>query len=212
MIEMDIFEGDRVELLNGEVWHTRSSDLYRWSLDQYHRLGEVGFFDGERVELLHGLVWKMAPQKTPHFSAIQAAADTLEDAFGEGFTLRQQGPLTLPDGTEPEPDILIVPGSWRDYVERHPTREDVRLLVEVSDSTLDKDRGSKAADYAQAGVEDYWIINLVDRRLEVYRQPSPEGVYADVQVYRPSEAARPLHAPGKYVFVLDLLPPVKQNL
>ena len=181
----------------------------RWTRAEYYRMAEVGFFEDERVELLDGEIWTLPPQKTPHFSAIRRAADALEDAFGDGFEVRQQAPITLDDGTEPEPDVLVAPGSNLDYEDHHPAPLEVRLLVEVSDATLAKDRGRKAEDYARAGIPDYWIVNLVNRQLEVHRDPGPfpsgHG-YKLRRVLLEGEVVAPLLAPDRLVSVSDLLP------
>ncbi len=197
--------------LAGEVYEDQASVLQprRWTREEYYRLGDAGFFDDERVELLDGEIWALPPQKTPHFSAIRRATDVLEELFGEGFEFRQQAPMTLDDGTEPEPDILVVPGSWQDYEDHHPTPPEVRLLVEVSDSTLAKDRGKKAEDYARAGIAEYWIINLVDAQLEVCREPAvfQSGYgYKIRQVLLAGDSITPLFAPNASVAVADLLP------
>jgi Uma2 family endonuclease len=207
------FGEERTELLNGFIWHPEASDIRRWSREEYYRLGEMGFFDEERVELLDGRIWKLPPQKTPHFTAVRRTTETLEEVFGADYEVRPQGPFSLPDGSEPEPDILVVPGTMEDYTEHHPIVSDCLLLVEISDSTLAKDRGTKLIDYARAGITDYWIVNLVHKRLEIYRQPTPEGIYLDFHRYSPGESVEPLNAPGKPVAVTDLLPPEpKQKL
>lgn len=207
------FGEERVELLDGLIWHPEAPDIRRWSHEEYYRLGEMGFFDEERVELLDGRIWKLPPQKTPHFTAVRRTTETLEELFGSGYEVRPQGPLRLPNGNEPEPDVLVVPGTSSDYLESHPIVTDSFLLVEVSDSTLAKDRGTKLIDYARAGIEEYWIVNLVHRQLEVYRQPTPEGIYMDFRNYQLGDSVAPLNALGKTVAVADLLPPEpKQNL
>ena len=181
----------------------------RWTREEYYRLGEAGFFDDERIELLDGEIWTLPPQKTPHFSAVEAAADVLGTAFGAGHTVRRQGPIVLDDGTEPEPDVLIVPGSRLDYEDHHPTPAEIRLLVEVSDATLKKDRREKAEDYARAEIADYWIVNLVHRQLEVYRDPGPlpgGWGYKLQRVLLEGESLAPLFAPDSPVAVTDLLP------
>ena len=151
----------------------------------------------------------MPPQTPRHFSAAEAAADALQAAFGIGSDVRRRGPLTLGGDTEPEPDVAVVVGSHLDYQDHHPTPPEVCLLVEVSDSTLAKDRGKKAADYARAGIPDYWIINLVNRQLEVHRDPGPlpsgHG-YKLRRVLLEGEAIAPLLAPDRPVSVTDLLP------
>jgi len=186
------------------------SSLYRWSSDEYHRLIELGFFDDVRVELLDGEIWRMPAQLTPHATSVRKATFIIRAAFGEGFIVEAQLPTTLNNGSEPEPDVLVVPGTPDDYIDHHPGPDDVRLLVEVSDKTLRKDRTRKALAYARAGIEDYWIVNLVDRQLEVHRGPAPDG-YQTVAVYAPGQSLTPLHAPQSSVTVADLLPPVSNS-
>ena len=210
MAEMDIFDGARVELLGGNIWQVHASEYYRWTPEQYHRLIESGFFDDGRVEMLGGLFWDMTGQMTPHATGVRLATLALEDAFAVGYEVRCQLPITLTDGTEPEPDVSIAPGTPLDYLMQHPRADELLLAVEVSDSTLTKDRGLKLVSYAQAGVSEYWIINLVDRQLEVYRQPLLVGTYADFRVYSLGELVAPLSMPAQAIAVSNLLPPVQQ--
>ena len=210
MAEMDIFDGARVELLGGDIWQVHASDYYRWTPEQYHRLIEAGFFDDGRVEMLGGLFWDMTGQMTPHATGVRLATLALEEAFAEGYEVRPQLPILLPDGTEPEPDVAVAPGTPLDYAEQHPHAEELLLAVEVSDSSLVKDRGPKLVSYAQGFIAEYWIVNIVNRQLEVYRRPLPAGIYTDFRVYLPSQSVAPLGAPDKLVAVADLLPPVKQ--
>ncbi len=183
----------------------------RWTTAEYYRLGELGVFDEERVELLDGEIWILPPQGTPHFSAVEAAAEICLDAFGDEFTVRRHGPITLEDGTEPEPDVVIVPGSRRDYAGHHPVPTEIRLLIEVSDATLRKDRGKKCSSYARAGIADYWIINLVNRQLEVYRDPAPLASgfgYKTLLTLFDGDSIAPLSAPNSTIAVGDLFPPL----
>ncbi len=183
----------------------------RWTTAEYYALSDAGVFDDERVELLDGEIWTLPPQKTPHFYSVEAAAEVLLVAFGSGFTARKHGPITLENGTEPEPDVAVVPGSRRDYVEAHPAPAEIRLLVEVSDATLRKDRKKKQNGYARAGIADYWIINLVNRQLEVYRDPAPMNSghgYKSVMTLFDGDSIAPLSAPHGMVAVANLFPPV----
>lgn len=142
----------------------------RWKRVEYDRLIECGFFkSGESVELLGGQLIVAEPQGSRHYTAIRAAAEALRMAFGAGWEVRTQAPVALDDESEPEPDVVVVPGSFRDYASGHPSRP--VLIVEVSESSLAFDRAHKGSLYARAGVADYWIVNLVDRVLEVYREP-----------------------------------------
>jgi len=212
MIEMDLFDGARVELLSSGIWQVHTPDFYRWTPEQYHRLIEAGFFDDGRVELLEGLIWDMAGQMTPHTTGIRLTQLSLEEVFAGTFEVRVQMPIALPDGAEPEPDVAVAPGTPFDYLEQHPGPDELLLAVEVSDSTLAKDRSLKLTAYAKAGVVECWIVNLVNRQLEVYRRPSPAGIYTDTAIYPPGQSVTPLNAPDKLAAVADLLPPVKQQL
>lgn len=210
MAEMDIFDGARVELLGGDIWQVHASDYYRWTPEQYHRLIESSFFDDGRVELLEGLIWDMASQLTLHTTGVRLTQIALEEVFEGQFEVRVQMAITLPNGMEPEPDIAIAPGTPLDYIQQHPGRDELLLVVEVSDSTLAKDRGSKLLAYAQALIAEYWIVNLVDHHLEVHRNPVSSGVYADSTVYLPGQVVAPLSMPTKTIDASDLLPPVQQ--
>ena len=108
----------------------------RWTTAEYYALSDAGFFDDERVELLDGEIWTLPAHGTPHFSAVRRAVAFLEEVFGSGFDFRQQAPLTLEDGTEPEPDVLVVAGSWEDYEGHHPVPAEVRLLIGARNSTI----------------------------------------------------------------------------
>lgn len=181
----------------------------RWSRQEYYALAELGWFQGQRVELIEGEIWEMSPQHEPHFQVILLAGDVLRDAFGPGHTIRPQGPLSLGAISDPEPDLAVVSGSARDYV-GHPTT--ALLVVEVSESSLAFDRSHKASLYAFAGIQDYWIVNLVARQLEVYRDPIPDAQerhgfrYDDVTTLREGDTISPLAAPRAVVRVADLLP------
>lgn len=186
--------------------------LFLWTREKYHRLADKGILDPDsRVELLDGKIWKISSQRRPHFRTIRTVADALETAFGEGYDVQQLAPIVLNDTTEPEPDVAVVTGQWADYAD-HPSSQVVMLVVEVSDSTLAKDRTLKAQSYARAGITDYWIVNLVNRQLEVYRDPTPEGVYLSVQFLLPPKSITPLHALTAQIHVADLLPPIPSQL
>jgi Uma2 family endonuclease len=182
----------------------------RWKRVEYERLIESGFFPpGDRVELVGGDLIVAEPQGSRHFTAIQATEEALRTAFGPGWQVRGQGPLALDEESEPEPDVAVVPGSFRDYAAEHPSRP--VLVVEVSESSLALDREHKGSLYARAGLTDYWIVNLVDRVLEVYREPTPDPAapfgwrYRSVAVHGGEASVSPLAVPGARVSVADLL-------
>ena len=183
----------------------------RWTRKEYDRLIEIGVFhEDEALELLGGELIVGEPQSNEHYAAICLVEDALRAALGLGWFVRPQGPLALDDESEPEPDISLVPGRVRDYLADHPARP--VLVVEVSLSRLQFDREHKGSLYARAGLADYWILNLVDRVLEVYRQPvddarAPFGWrYASVVRLAAESSASPLAAPHPHIRVSDLLP------
>ena len=178
---------------------------------EYERLTEQGFFDSdERLELLDGLLVVREPQHAPHATAVKLAAQALRDAFGPGWLVEGQFPIALDDMSEPEPDVAVVPGTARDYRASHPARP--VLILEVAESSLAKDRGVKLALYARAGIADYWLVNLIERVVEVYREPvwSPSSAhgwrYASIVVAHPPETITPLAAPHSRIALADVLP------
>jgi len=171
-------------------------------------MASAGAFDSMRVELIEGVIIQMAPIGDTHAAVTHPLAVILEAAFGSGFTARNQAPIALGEDSkpsEPEPDVAIVSGNWRDYLSRKPGPQDIKLIVEIAESTLATDRSIKGALYASAGIPEYWIVNLVDIRLEVYRGPTSSG-YALTQIYRSGETVELLLAPGKIVAVADFMP------
>jgi Uma2 family endonuclease len=136
--------------------------------------------------------------------------DALRPAFGPGWVVRVGAPLALDDVSEPEPDVTVVPGARRDYRDAHPTR--AALVVEVALSSLMFDRTRKTRAYARNGIAEYWIVNLVDRVLEVYRGPGADPVdpaqpgYGERLRLPPPAAIAPLAAPASSITVADLLP------
>jgi Uma2 family endonuclease len=146
--------------------------LRRFSVEEYHQMIEAGILDeNDNVELIEGHVVNKMSRNPPHDSAIRILSRRLDRLLPPGWDYRGQSAITLSD-SEPEPDLAVVRGDERTYGTRHPGAADVGLVVEVSDSTLAWDRSEKARIYARAGIETYWIVNLVDRRLEVHTGPS----------------------------------------
>jgi Uma2 family endonuclease len=182
-----------------------------WTRKEYDTLVKSGFFnEDESIELLGGQLIVAEPKGSPHSTAVALTAEALRLAFGPGWLVRVQDPIALDAESEPEPDVAIVPGRARDYLAEHPARP--ALLVEVAESSLAFDRGHKGSLYARAGIADYWIVNLVDAVLEVYRAPALDRSaefgwrYLDVQALRPVATVAPLARPDVTVAVADLLP------
>jgi Uma2 family endonuclease len=156
------------------------TEVYRMTVNEYERMASAGALDDDRVELLDGyLVTKMG-KNPPHCWATRELLDRLALLLPPDWTWRQEQPLRIPEYDEPEPDIAIVRGANSDYKARAPEPKDVTLLVEVADTTLSRDRGRKLSAYAAAGIPVYWIVNLVDRQVEVYSGPGPAGYQSRV--------------------------------
>jgi len=183
----------------------------RWTRAEYDRLIALGVLDeDEPIELLGGEMVVKEPQGWPHATAVQLVQQALQRAFGKGWTVRPQLPIALDGESEPEPDACVVPGAPRDYRGGHPTGP--ALVVEVADDSLLRDRARKGSLYARAGIADYWILDLREAVLEVYREPvrSARSLYGwrygRVERFGPKAAVSPLAAPRARVRVADLLP------
>ncbi len=181
----------------------------RWTRLEYDRMAEVGIFSqDDRVQLIEGDILTMTPQNSPHATAIGKTERALERLFGSNVWVRVQMPLIVDPDSEPEPDLAVVSGTPDDYRDEHP--RSALLVVEVSDTTISLDRDRKRAIYARAGIREYWIVNLAERCLEVYRDPvavpGQASVYGSSQKLTPSESITPLAATTATVAVADLLP------
>ena len=182
----------------------------RWRRGEYERLVALGIFAGERLELLEGLLVVREPQGSPHAAIVAQIGLVLASAFGTGWHPRLHAPLALDEDSEPEPDVAVVAGAPRDYVRAHPST--AALAVEVADSSVRLDRRLKSGLYARAGLQEYWIVNLVEGVLEVHREPQPAADalsgwgYRSVEILRSPAAVIPLAAPGARIPVADLLP------
>jgi Uma2 family endonuclease len=190
---------------------TPAVEIRRFTRVEYERLIDLEFFrPDERLELIDGVMIVREPQYSPHATAIRLACRALERAFGMGWDVRSQLPVALDDMSEPEPDASVVSGDPRDYRDAHPRRP--VLIVEVALSRLAFDRQRKASLYARASIADYWVVNLVERVLEVYREPIPAPAapygfrYRSVRRLGPTATVTPLAAPAAAIPVADLLP------
>lgn len=160
-------------VLSAKGWATVPSEqIFQLSIDQYHQMIQAGILsDDDPIELLDGwLVYKM-PKNRQHTIATRRTRDAIAQLLPPGWYVDSQEPITIQD-SEPEPDVCVVRGRLEDYPDHHPGPGDVALLIEVSDTTLERDRGIKKRLYAQARIPVYWIVNCQERQIEVYSQPS----------------------------------------
>jgi Uma2 family endonuclease len=145
--------------------------VYRFSVEQYHRMIEAGVLGpGDRAELLEGWIVAKMAHNPPHATALTRLTRKFARLLPDAWVLRIQLPLTTRE-SEPEPDATVVRGPEDEYEKRHPGPRDVGLVIEISDTTLDQDLGPKLRLYARSRIPCYWVINLVDRRIEVYTEP-----------------------------------------
>lgn len=183
---------------------------FKWTKSQYHQLAELGLFEGKRTEFLEGEIIEMPTMNSPHATGLTLTDDALRKVFPEGFVIRNQMPLDFDGDFETVPDLAIVKGKTRDFFDSHPQTAD--LVVEVSDTTLSYDRNRKASLYAKFSIRDYWVLNLKNRKLEVYRTPiEDENAYygfsfAEKLTFKESDEVSPLANPDAKIKVADLLP------
>jgi Uma2 family endonuclease len=182
-------------------------EVYRMTVDEYERLANAAVLDDERVELIDGYLVRKRTVNPPHAWTVAVGHAQLGRLLPPGWFIREEKPVRIPQFDEPEPDLSLIRGQLDDYRDRHPEPEDIALLVEVSDSTLPRDRGEKRAAYARGRIPVYWIINLVDRQVEVYSRPGARG-YRSSRVYKPGQTI-PVVIAGRRVgriAVADILP------
>lgn len=193
------------------VFNVPTDPIWRLSVDQYHQMIALGILtDDDPVELLEGWLVTKMPKNPPHRLTTQLTREALTALLPSGYYVDDQEPMTT-DESEPEPDVMIVRGRRRDYHDRHPGPQDVAVVIEVSDTTLQRDRTLKKDIYARGGIPVYWIINLPERRIECYTHPSGPAEHPDYQHrqdYQPTDQI-PLHIGDQVVGALavaELLP------
>lgn len=176
---------------------------YRWTRQQYEQMVEAGVLGSDdRVELINGEIVTMSPQGSRHYTLLHMLTERLRKAYPEAFYVRSQAPLALGTESEPEPDIAVVEGSPRDYMDEHP--RSAVLVVEVADASLLKDRGPKTSLYARHGIPEYWILNVEDACLEVYRDPA-RGTYREKTTLAAGATVTPPQA-SEAIAIVDIIP------
>lgn len=198
----------RQTLSNGSIINKNGAPHgIRWSVDEYYKMYDLGLFMGRRVELIKGKIFEMSPMLSPHATSIRLVYELLRKIFQKGFEIRVQMPISLGKISEPEPDVAVVAGAIRDYSDHHPTA--ATLLVEVALTSVRFDRTTKLKLYAENGIEEYWIVNLKQRHLEVFRKPILDGDaadYAEKLIVTEEEFVYPLERPNSRLKVANMLP------
>ncbi|MCA1992952.1 MAG: Uma2 family endonuclease [Coleofasciculus sp. S288] len=183
--------------------------LRLWTVEEYHRMAEAGILQpDEKVELIAGqIIKKMSPQGSPHAAAIRRTDRVLSNRLGNQVLIQKQLPIQLNDRSEPEPDVAVVRVDPLDYADHHPTVSDVYLIIEVADTSLKFDCETKAKDYAQSGIADYWVLDVSNRQLHVFREPTENG-YQSEAILEEGASISPLQFPGCTIAVSEILPPI----
>jgi Uma2 family endonuclease len=180
---MVIFEGARC---------MTTIQVKRFTLEEYHKLTEIGFFhEDDHIQLINGELIEMASKGTAHETCLRKLLKQLPQLIGNRATLQSQAPITIPPRSEPEPDFAIIKNRDDNYLSSHPQGEDVLLVIEVADSSIDYDQNVKIPLYAKAGIFYYWIFNLLDNCLECYSEPyqNQQGIfgYANKRIVLPNQ-------------------------
>lgn len=142
---------------------------YKWTIERYHRAIEAGIFEDQPIELLRGDLIVMPPEREPHAYYNTEVADYIRTLLGKAVKIRDAKPITLPNDSEPAPDVAIVKPLGEIYLQHHPYPEDIFWIIEFSNATLSKDLGEKKEIYAEAGITEYWVVNLKTPQLHVFR-------------------------------------------
>jgi Uma2 family endonuclease len=161
------------------------ADVYRMDIDEFERI--AGLLKAERVELIDGFIVQRDAMDPPHVLASEKLRRKLDPMLPAGWFVREDKPVQVHRTYEPLPDLSVVRGDPDTYEKRHPAPVDVAMVVEISDSTLTKDRGEKQVNYSRGGIAVYWIVNLIDRQVEVYTDPNLDG-YASCIVYKSGQS------------------------
>jgi len=177
----------------------------RFTVDEYHRMVDAGILqEDDRVELLDGQIVEMSPIYPPHASCVNRLTRLLSQALGDRATLAVQNPVVLGLHWEPQPDVAVLKPRVDGYARQHPQPADVLLVIEVAESSLERDRDEKIPAYARAGVAEAWLVNLGARVIVLYQDPGPEG-YRRVRTAVRGETVTPLELPGVTLRVDEIL-------
>jgi Uma2 family endonuclease len=190
---------------------TAEGDIWRLSVDRYERMVAAGVITpDDRVELLEGILVNKMSKNPAHSLSVNLVCDALRALLPKGWHLRSEQPIRM-DDSEPEPDAAVIRGTARDYPSRHPIPAEIPLVIEVADSSLRRDREDKRRIYARNAIAVYWIVNVADRLIDVFTDPSGPVLtpdYATTTTYKPGDAV-PVVLAGTTIGTIsvnDLLP------
>jgi Uma2 family endonuclease len=185
----------------------QTTKVRQWTANDYHRMLDAGILaEDDRVELLNGQIFEMSPQRPPHTTATKRTYDYLKTLLSGKADVRSQSPIALSSYSEPEPDIAVVAIDKLEYSDRHPEPNEIFLLIEVADSTLGRDLSEKERAYAQANIQEYWVVDIRGRQIHVFRYPA-EGTYQQKWLFDSGSSCSLLAFPDINVSINRLLPP-----
>lgn len=171
-------------------------------------MAEAGIFHPEeRIELLAGKIIRMSAKGTAHTAAVRRTARSLRNLLANQAEVYNQDPIQLDDFSEPEPDVAVVRIDPLDYADHHPTALEIYLIIEVADSSFKYDREIKGKAYAKSGIADYWVLDVNERKLHVFREPTQEGYQSEV-IFSEEASVSPLQFLEEAIALQDMLPPV----
>ena len=182
------------------------ANVYRMDVDEFERIADL--LKAERVELIDGFIVERGAMDPPHVLSSERLRRKLDRILPEGSFVREDKPVQVHRTYEPLPDLAVVHGDPDTYEIRHPVPADVAMVIEISDSTLTRDRGEKRVNYARGGISIYWIVNLIDRQVEVYTGPSADS-YSSCITFKPGQSV-PVVIDGVdvgQIAVAEILPP-----
>lgn len=156
---------------------------YKWTIDRYHQAIQAGVFDDQPVELLRGELIIMPPEGEPHAYYNREAGDYLRTLLGTRAKVSEAHPITLSDDSEPIPDLAIIKPLGAVYLEHHPYPSDIHWLIEFSNATLTKDLTTKKSAYAASGIQEYWVVNLKEKQLHVFKDLQ-DGKYTSEDILK----------------------------
>lgn len=186
------------------------TNLKYWTVQEYRRMSDLGILDpSQRTELIAGQIVLMTAKGTPHVLTLRLLATALENALVDRSAafISTQDPIRLDNFSEPEPDLAIVKGRILDYTQAHPGAEDIYLVIEVADSTLKQDCEVKDKLYARSSIAEYWVIDLKNRQVQIFRDPTPTG-YSSQLILTETHSVSPLAFPEIGLAIASILPPV----
>ena len=187
------------------------TNLRYWTVQEYHQMSDLGILDpSQRTELIAGQIILTTAKGTPHVLTLRLLATALKNALVDpAIFVSTQDPIRLDNFSEPEPDLALIKGTILDYTQAHPGAEDIYLVIEVADSTLKQDCEVKDKLYARSSIAEYWVIDIKNRQVQIFRDPTPTG-YSSQLILTETHSVSPLAFPEMILSIASILPPMPQ--